>query len=145
MDIPSVGFVFPNKAQGNDDFSGGFYLHRLRPGIEEPKSLTTFRQPILEAGPQALFPLLEEKWAEAHLLKVGEAHSLSPFSPHIEGHFGPFLLPRFSRPNPSFSLVSSLLGQLLPSWFPSMADLPWLFFHLGPMHLSMLRDCILPC
>ena len=46
-----VGFVFPNEVQGDDDFLGGFYLHKLRPEIEEPKSVTTFRQPILEAKP----------------------------------------------------------------------------------------------
>ena len=49
--IQVLGFVFPNEVQGNDDFSGGFYLHRLQSGIKKPKSVTTFRQLILEDRP----------------------------------------------------------------------------------------------
>ena len=64
-----VDFVFPNEVQDNDNFLSEFYLHRFRPEIKEPNSITTFRQPILKVGPQALFSFFEEKWAEAHLLK----------------------------------------------------------------------------
>ena len=131
-----LGLCFLMRTKAMMIFLSGFYLHRLQLGIEEPKSVTTFRQPILEARPQAHSHTLEEKWALAYLLKWWEkpiwpsplAFLVCPFGPHIKGHFQPICAsPQIGQnPRSLCFLAWPIAISLMPSMFDRL---------LGPLAL----------
>ena len=125
-----VGFVFRNAAQGDDNSSGGFYLHRFRTRIEEHKLVTTYLAVILEDRPQALnhifrgemgfIPFVQDM-KETILLKP-KPTSLSPKALIYKAIAWPSLGVSFSCVQPKPSLLCFLPWPITSSHLPCSTD-----------------------